>query len=220
MLSRWNWIRLAGLSRFEISMAIQPDVPTSVTLTQLLEQAPKDQVSLGWLIDHLQKRSFGLLLLILSVLGLAPGVATFIGFVVAIPAVEMMLGRERASLPGFLMRRSLSAEKFSHAVSRIVPVFRYLESVIRPRFYVTFHASNRLVGFVVFLLAITLFAPFPLNILPTLAIMLISIAYLQEDGMFLCISLVAAALSLAFTDALLFAAVRATGALRGLWNHL
>lgn len=200
-------------------MPIQPDIPTSVALVQLTEQAPADKVSLGWLIDHLQKRAFGLLLLILSVLGLAPGVATFIGFVIAIPAVEMMLGRQRPVLPGFLTRRAVSTKTFVHVVGRLIPFFRYLEMMVRPRFHVTFRAANQVVGVVVFLLAITLFAPFPFNILPTLAIMLISFSYLQEDGVLLCISLVAALLSLGFTDALLLAAIRATGFLHRLWLH-
>jgi hypothetical protein len=201
-------------------MAIEPDVPTSVALLQLVEQAPKDKVSLGWLIDHLQNRSFGLLLLILSVLGLAPGVATFIGVVIAIPAIELMLGKKRPVLPRFLTARSLSTEKFAHIVNRIVPYFRYMETMVRPRFHVTFRAANWVVGLVVFLLAITLFAPFPFNILPTLAIMLISFAYLQEDGALLCISLVLAVLSLVFTDRLVLAAVRATGFVHGLWMHI
>lgn len=200
-------------------MSIQPDVPTSSALVQLMEQAPADKVSLGWLIDHLQKRAFGLLLLILSVLGLAPGVATFIGVVIAIPAVEMMLGRQRPVLPQFLTKRAVSTKTFVRVVSRLIPSFRFLETMVRPRFHVTFRAASQVVGLVVLLLAITLFAPFPFNVLPTLAIMLISFAYLQEDGVLLCISLVAALLSLGFTDALLLAAIRATGFLHKLWLH-
>jgi hypothetical protein len=95
-----------------------------------------------------------------------------------------------------------------------------METMVRPRFHVTFRATNWVVGLVVFLLAITLFAPFPFNILPTLAIMLISFAYLQEDGALLCISLVLAILSLVFTDRLVIAAVRATGFVHGLLAHI
>jgi hypothetical protein len=198
-------------------MPVQPDVPTSVALAQLLEEAPRDQVTLGWLIDHLQKRAFGLLLLILSVLGLAPGVATIIGLVIAIPAVELMLGRETPTLPRFLTARSMPTPKFAAAVNRLIPFFRTMETIVRPRFQLPFRTTNGLVGLLVFLLAITLFAPFPFNIIPTLVIMLIAFSYLQEDGVFLCISFAAAVLSLSFTDAIVLAALRATGFLHDLW---
>ncbi len=65
---------------------MQPHVPTSVALAQLLNEAPRDHVSFAWLIGRLQKRSFGLLMLLLALLGLAPGVALFTGFLLAFPA--------------------------------------------------------------------------------------------------------------------------------------
>jgi hypothetical protein len=201
-------------------MPVQPDIPTSVALAQLLEQAPRDRVSLGWLIDHLGKRAFGLLLLILSVIGLAPGVATIIGLVIAIPAVELMLGRKTPTLPQFLTKRSIATPKFAAAVNRLIPFFRAMEKIVRPRFHLPFRVTNGLVGFLVFLLAITLFAPFPFNIIPTLVIMLIAFSYLQEDGVFLCISFVAAIASLSFTHVVVLAALRATGFLHDLWQRI
>jgi len=193
--------------------------PTSVALVQLVERAPADQLTLGWLIDHLEKRSYGFLLLILSLLGLVPGISSIIGFVIAIPAAELMLGRETPSLPQFLARRSLSTPKFAASIHRLVPVFRAMEMIVRPRFHLPFRVTNEIVGLLVFLLAITLFAPFPFNIIPTLVIMLISFSYLQEDGVFLCISFLAAILSLSFTHALLREAFRATGFLHHLWGQ-
>ena len=46
---------------------MQPHVPTSVVLAKLIDDAPKDFVNLDWLLGHLQKRSLGLLLLILAI---------------------------------------------------------------------------------------------------------------------------------------------------------
>jgi hypothetical protein len=59
---------------------MHPHVPTSVALAQLLNEAPRDYVSLAWLMGRLQKRSFGLLMLLLALLGLVPGIAMFTGF--------------------------------------------------------------------------------------------------------------------------------------------
>jgi hypothetical protein len=65
---------------------------------------------------------------------------------------------------------------------------------------------------VVLLLAIAAIWPIPLiNVVPALMIVLISLAYLQEDGILLCISIAAALLALAFFGAFIWVSVRASG---------
>ena len=93
-----------------------------------------------------------------------------------------------------------------------------MEKVIRPRLHTPFQATKRLVGFVVLLLAATMIWPFPFShVMPTLVIMLISFAYLEEDGVLLCISLGAALLSLSITGAIVWAMVEATSVVERLW---
>jgi hypothetical protein len=87
-----------------------------------------------------------------------------------------------------------------------------MEALIRPRLQTPFPATKRLVGLVVLLLAATLIWPFPFSqVIPALVIMLISFAYLEEDGVLLGISLAAALLSFFITTATIWATVRATG---------
>ena len=50
--------------------SVQPHVPTSIVLTQLLEDLPQDHVNLAWLVGRLQNRSFGLVMLLLALVGL------------------------------------------------------------------------------------------------------------------------------------------------------
>src|ERR1700758_4631675 len=82
--------------------SVQPQVPTSIVLTQLLEDLPQDHVNLAWLIGRLQKRSFGLVKLLLALVGLVPGIGIFIGILLAFPAVQLIIGRETPNLPRFL----------------------------------------------------------------------------------------------------------------------
>src|SRR5678815_5010689 len=49
---------------------------TSQLLEELVAQAPDGPVDLEWLLSNLDKRSFGLLLLLLGLLVIIPGVAT------------------------------------------------------------------------------------------------------------------------------------------------
>ena len=58
-----------------------------------------------------------------------------------------------------------------------------------------------MVGIAVLLLGAMLFVPVPLsNILPALVIMLIAFAYLEEDGLLLCLALLSALVLLTATS--------------------
>ena len=198
---------------------MQPRVPTSIALAQLLDEAPPDHVSLAWLIGRLEKRSFGLLMLLLALLSLAPGLATFTGLVLVFPAIQMLLGRESPTLPRFVAIRSVSTQRFAGWAAQAIPLFERMEAIIRPRLPTPFEATKRLVGFVVLLLAATLMWPFPFShVIPALVIMLISVAYLEEDGVLLCISLAAALVSFAITAGTVWVTVSATGLIERLWS--
>lgn len=197
---------------------MQPHVPTSVALAQLLSEAPQD-VSLGWLFGRLQKRSFGFVMLLLALVGLVPGVGIFIGILLAFPAVQMILGHETPTLPHFLTTRRIAIRHIALFATRTIPLLRCMETLIRPRLHTPFQATKRLVGLVVLLLAATLMWPFPFShIIPALVIMLISFAYLEEDGVLLCISLATALLSFSITAGTVWATVSATGLIERLWS--
>ena len=50
-------------------------LPTSVVLQRLHDEAPKDHFTLGWLMGSLRKRSFGIIMLLLAVVAIAPGIS-------------------------------------------------------------------------------------------------------------------------------------------------
>jgi hypothetical protein len=204
----------AGTSR------AKPHVPTSAVLAQLIEDVPPDTVNLTWLMGRLERRSFGFLMLIVALIGLMPVIATVATILLPFLAVQMMLGQTNPSLPRFMADRSIPSRHFSRAISRLIPLFRRMEVFVRPRWQTPFETTKRFVGFIVLLLAVTTLAPFPFYILPMLAILLIAFAYLEEDGVLLCISLLAALLSIAFTTGTVLATVRAAGFIGRLWARI
>ena len=182
--------------------------PTSDVLDELLKDAPGDQVSLGWVIDGLSERSFGIVMLILGLMALVPGASGVIGVLVLIPAVQMILARRSPIFPGFVARRRISKRRLARLIARINPVLRRMERIVRPRWQTPFEPTKRVVGFVVLLLGITLLAPIPFsNLIPAAVITLLSFAYLEEDGIALCIALAAAAVALAIIGAAVWATV-------------
>ena len=182
--------------------------PTSAVLSALLEDAPPDHVTIGWVMNSLHERSFGLVLFLLALIALVPGLSGFIGVLLALPAWQMIAVRHNPVLPGFIARRRLPTRRFSRLIDRVVPVLRRIETLIRPRWPTPFEATKRVVGGVVLLLGLTLVAPIPFsNIVPSIAIMLIALAYLEEDGVMLAIALAIALVSLSITAALVWATV-------------
>jgi hypothetical protein len=171
---------------------------TSALLEELLSQEPDGPVDLDWLLAHLDKRSFGLLLLLLGLLVIVPGVASIACLMVIFPSVEMMLGRSRPTLPQFLSKRPFDFKRFKRFSERVQPGLWAIEKVSRPRWTIPHVVAGRLVGALVFLLALSAIWPLPLvNVVPGAVIVLIAIAYLQEDGLLLVVASAAAFLTLA-----------------------
>lgn len=173
-------------------------VPTSALLDSLLRDADPKRVTLGWLVDRLGDRSFGLVMLLLALLGAMPGASAVVAPLLAILAVQMMLGHAGPVFPRRVAERSVQTEGLARTFGRAVPILRTIEGFIHPRWPTPFEATKRGVGLVVLLLGVLLLAPIPLsNIPPALTIALLAIAYLEEDGIMLCIALAASGLLLA-----------------------
>lgn len=173
---------------------INPHIPTSEVLRGLLAEAPADCVSFGWLLDKLHKRSFGIVLLLLALIGLAPGTSPVVGLLLTIPAIQMILARESPAFLRIIASRRFSTRRLVRLVDRAVPVLRRMETIIHPRWKTPFDATTRVVGLVVLALTSVFFVPIPLSmIVPAVTIMLIALAYLEEDGVLLALSLAAAA---------------------------
>ena len=184
-------------------------IPTSVLLEALLREAPADYLTLDWLVGELRERSFGVVMLVMALVALIPGGSTFVGFLLAYPAVQMILARPGPTLPPFIARRRLQIAHVAGVFRRAAAVLRWLERFIRPRWRTPFEATKRVVGVVVLLLAPTLIWPFPFShIIPSLVVALLSLAYLEEDGVLLCVALVGAVLSLATTAVTVWAGIR------------
>src|SRR5260370_1255905 len=92
--------------------ASQARVPTSVQLARMLDRAEEEAVvSIGWLMEQLGGRSFGLALLIMGVLGILPGISTVAALMVVWLAVQLMLGQEAGVLPCLVSRRSVGVQR-------------------------------------------------------------------------------------------------------------
>ena len=81
--------------------------PSSRVLQEVIRQAPAEYVTVGWLTSALQRHSFGIIMLCLGLLAMTPVGSSLPGFVLAIMAVQLVVGRTEPVFPHFIMTRRL-----------------------------------------------------------------------------------------------------------------
>jgi len=175
-------------------------------LRAVVEQAPGERISVGDLVDAFGDRAFGFVLILFSLpncVPAPPGIAGIVGTPVLIFGLQMMLGHRQPWLPGFIMRRTVAVATFRKLIDLAEPRLRKLEAFCKARFTWLFGPlGERAVGFFAVLCAVSVLIPFPgTNFPPSIALVIVSIAVMEEDGVLLGIGLAIGLAGLAYTAA-------------------
>jgi hypothetical protein len=167
------------------------DVHTSAVLGAIIDEAPLKGFTLEWLINSLPHRSFGAIMLLLAIVAMVPVVSIAAGVLIAILAVQIVLGYKTPVFPQRLMKRPLPTRYLLPLEHYAIPLLTRLETAVRPRWPALVRASSRLTGVVILLLTFVLLTfPFPLsNIPPAAIIALIALAESERDGLLLSAAL-------------------------------
>jgi len=139
-----------------------------------------------------------------------PGIAGIVGTPVLIFGIQMMLGHKHPWLPGFIKRRSIAVSKFKRLIDIAEPKLQWLESWCKPRVTQLFSVfGDRIVGLFAFLVALSVLIPFPgTNFPPSIALVVVSIAVMEEDGYLLIAGYLLGLAGLAYTATVLGASYR------------
>jgi len=194
-------------------------IPASVVLQRLLDTAPADYFTLRWLLGSLHQRSFGIIMLLLALVAMAPIVCIPAGLLLMIAGLQMIAGKPAPVFPRRITERSLPVRHLAALLQRTVPVLRLIEKMTHPRWPTSYETTKRIVGIVVVLLStIAVAAPIPLgNVVPALLIALISLAYIEEDGLLLAVALLAGVAVLTAASAAVWEAVRGAEWISRFW---
>lgn len=175
-----------------------------------------NRVALGDLVNRLGDRAFGLLMLIFALpnavgLGTIPGLSTVFGVPQIFFAIQMIIGRERPWLPGWLLDKSLSAEDFRSIVTKSHPHLVRIESMLRPRLAaLAAPLVERLLGLVFLVLAVIVALPIPLgNWPPAIAMTVIALGLVERDGVFVLAGVFGAVIAIAIALAVVGAGAAA-----------
>ena len=200
------------------------DFRLSQLLAEIAEGPEEDRISIGDLLAALKRRALGALIFIFAVpvaLPLPPGVSTVFGAPLLFLTAQLMLGMQ-PWLPALITNRSLKRGEFKKIITTVAPWLHRAESVMKPRLSVVGQRPFVYVlGLMCLILSIILFLPIPLgNMLPALAVSIISLGLLARDGLWMLIGLVAGVLAIVIVWgvlwAMIFAALFVVGNVFGL----
>lgn len=151
------------------------------------ETGATGSVSLGWILDRLHERAFGLFLLILALPCCIPflyGVPQVVALPLLFVSAQIVAGRRAPWLPDGLRARQVSAARLAELSRRAGPWLRRVEAVSRPRLSaLTRPPLDRIVGLALVLFSLSILVPLPgTNTVPGIAVALVAIGLLQRDG--------------------------------------
>jgi hypothetical protein len=180
----------------------------SVVLRAVIDEAKGETISIGEIIEAFGERAFGFVLILFSLPNCVPnvpGIAGIVGTPVLIFGIQMMLGHKRPWLPGFILRKTVSVAKFKRLIDIAEPRLQKLESYCKPRLTGLFGPlGDRVVGLFAVLVALSVLIPFPgTNFPPSIALVIASIAIMEEDGYLLVVGYLIGLAGLAYTATVL-----------------
>lgn len=165
------------------------------------------RVSVQEIMDAVGHRSFGPLLLLAGLLGMTPvsavpGVPSMIALITLLVASQLLIGRGSFWLPGFLLRRTVKADRLQKTVRVAAKPARVVDRMVRPRLQaLTGPVADRIVALVCVILALAVppleFLPF-VAFIPSAAIATFGLGLIARDGLLVLIAFTISAGALGF----------------------
>ncbi|MGE3769705.1 MAG: exopolysaccharide biosynthesis protein [Bdellovibrionales bacterium] len=176
--------------------------PTAQLRSLHLQAGNVDSISIRSIISTLGDNSFALLLMIFALLGIAltpvPGQQTILALPMIVLAWQWVQNRRAVALPARVAAGAIPSAHFRTALMRVLPVLVWLEKYCRNRGADLLTPMLRqITRITLLLLCLTLFIPIPLtHILPDIAIIIMALGELEDDGYMMLLGLLTGVLCL------------------------
>ncbi|MEZ5477657.1 MAG: exopolysaccharide biosynthesis protein [Thiolinea sp.] len=160
-------------------------------------EAEGEELQLGSVVEALEGRGFGPILLAPALLALLPtggipGVPTTAGIIIFLVAIQMVFGKTSPWLPKRLREFSFSRDRFNSMLDKVLPVTRKLDAWFHTRLEtLTRSPFNRVLALCCALLGLSMI---PLELLPfaaaipAAAIVLIALGLSTRDGVLILLA--------------------------------
>lgn len=182
----------------------EPETVSDV-LGELDELAANNrEVCIADVLDDFGKRSFGPFIMLPALLELTPvggipGVPSFLALIIALTAVQLLMGRDHVWMPGFIQHRAVTGRKLHKAVGKLRGIANWLDAHSKRRMeFLTQGYWTKVAAVIVIVLCCTVppleFLPFASS-LPMIAIAMLGMALTVRDGALTLAAIVFAALA-------------------------
>ena len=143
--------------------------------------------TLGALLDAMDERAFGLVLLLLAIPCCVPflyGVPQVVSLPMAAVVFQIAQGREQPWLPERLKARAVDVGTLRSILGRVAKYVGWAERLAKPRLsWLTEGASLRIVGAVSLIPVASILSPIPLsNTPPGVGMAVVAVGLLERDG--------------------------------------
>jgi hypothetical protein len=179
-----------------------PGRSASELLDDLVDAFPGEKTSVGALIDQLDSRAHGVLLLVLALpmcIPNVPGISTIFGVLMMLPALQLVMGSRRLWVPQRVRSWEIDCAPLRKTLRAAIPPLKRVEYLIKPRWSrLTRFPVTILVGLQTLLMAFILILPIPFaNWPPGMTVAMTALALLQRDGVLMLLTIPAAIASVA-----------------------
>jgi len=188
-------------------------------LEGFLTEFRNDKVTLADLLDLSGERTFGFLLVLLSLPSAlpvpAPGYSIPFGIVMFLLAAQLIIGRQRPWLPSSWKNKGFGLSQTRQVVQKGLPWLRRIEVLSRPRLTAVCisYPGRAILGLAIMLMSMCMMIPIPgTNTLPAIGIFVTGFGLLDDDGFISLIGLVTCALASSIVAVIFFTGIQGASA--------
>lgn len=182
------------------------DCKSSETLLKLAnDKSLKDDLTYKKIIAALQRRAFGLGILLFALpsalpFSAIPGFSIIFSVPIFFFALQMVFGKKSLWLPKFIGNRSIPHDKLAKVIKATAPYLCKVERLLKPRWlFMTDTIVESITGILLCFLSIMLMLPIPFsNFIFAVIIIIFGLGISERDGLVITIAWIAAIISLIF----------------------
>jgi hypothetical protein len=153
-----------------------------------LAASGEEQLRVSEIVETFEERAMAAVMIFLGLLSLIPipGLTTATGVPMILVSLQLVGGRETLWLPSRVAAVGVDRANFRAGVERALVWVERAERLTRPRYlWATEELGERFIGLVCLIMSCVLILPLWFgNFVPGVAVILLSLALLQRDGLF------------------------------------
>ncbi len=163
--------------------------PLSENLLSLVA-GQSEKVRLGEIVEAINDKQFGMLLVVLSIPSALPvpaaGYSTPFGIAILILGLQMLAGRRTPWFPQRMRDKQLTRSRLEGMFRKASVLFSRIESLVRPRMHwINGRTGYRIISLLVVFMSLLMCLPIPTtNTFPAMVIFLIGVGLCEDDGLF------------------------------------